>query len=78
MGGYVGSFFWMVGSLTLFAFAGLERPFFLFDLVEPDDNSEFHDFLFQDCLLLLEISVVFLNHFLQILWLLQFLEVHLY
>jgi hypothetical protein len=35
----------MVGSVALFGFTGLEGAFFLFDLVEPDDDSEFHDFL---------------------------------
>ncbi len=77
-GSDVGSFFRMVRSLALFAFAGLEYSFLLFDLIEPNNNFEFHDFLFQDGLLLLEISVVFLNHFIQMLWLLHFLELHLY
>jgi hypothetical protein len=53
------------GSLASLAFTGMQRALFSFNLIEPDDNFYFGDFLFKYGLLLLKIAFVLLDNFMK-------------
>lgn len=54
------------GILASFAFTGMQRALFSFNLIEPDNNFYFGDFLFKYGLLLLKITLVLLDNFMKV------------